>query len=109
MSLLVQYVCLNCIFKYKLSNTKKLIFSLKLYFCNIFNSLKINYEKINVYFYGIVGFSFKSSAQCGAQANQVCGTCYGVEVPLKGFLSVDVADLRAIGATMLRKLYFMRF
>lgn len=69
----------------------------------------MSYEKINVYFYPIRGFYFTSSAQCGVQASQVCSTCYGVEVPLTGFLSVDVADLRAIGATMLRNLYFKRF
>ncbi len=66
-------------------------------------------KKLMFTFMAIVGFSFTSSAQCGEQASQVCGTCYGVEVPLTGFLSVDVADLRAIGATMLRKLYFKRF
>jgi hypothetical protein len=46
-------------------------------------------------------FLFASSAQCGEQATQVCGT-YSVEVPLTGFLSVDAANIGATGGTMLK-------
>lgn len=51
----------------------------------------------------IVGFSFASSAQCGEQATQICGECYSMQIPLTGFLSVDVANIGASGGTMLRK------
>jgi hypothetical protein len=58
--------------------------------------------KINVY-YDCCWFSFASSAQCGEQATQVCGTCYSVEVPLTGFLSVDAANIGATGRHYVEK------
>ena len=60
-------------------------------------------KKLMFTFVAIVGFSFTSSAQCGEQATQVCGTCYSVQVPLTGYLSVDIANIGATGGTMLRK------
>ena len=60
-------------------------------------------KKLMFTFMAIVGFSLTSSAQCGGQATQVCDTCYSVEVPLTGFLSVDAANIGATGGTMLRK------
>jgi len=60
-------------------------------------------KKLMFTFIAVVGFSFASSAQCGERATQVCGTCYSVEVPLTGYLSVDAANIGATGGTMLRK------
>jgi hypothetical protein len=57
--------------------------------------------KINVYFMTVVFFSCISTMW--RTSYQVCGTCYSVEVPLTGFLSVDAANIGATGGTMLRK------
>lgn len=51
----------------------------------------------------IFGLSFSSQAQCGERATMVCGTCYSVQIPLTGILSVDTANFIATGGTMLRK------
>nr|WP_315171120.1 hypothetical protein [uncultured Flavobacterium sp.] len=54
-------------------------------------------------FMAVVGFSFTSSAQCGEQATQVCGTCYTVQIPWTGSLLADSLNAFLSGGTMLRK------
>lgn len=66
-------------------------------------------KKLMLTFKAIVDFFFYDISTVWEQATQVCGECYSMQIPLTGFRPFDVANLRATGATMLRKLNFMRF